>query len=291
MLSRWKGSGMKADLRAAADVFQVDVGALRRQWGSQGEDSGSATDSVDPRYYYEYYSRSEIQDALYHYAAGRCFQAGDTEGHFRLEKLRDIPSLAAFFASTNAEWRGFECTRSIYEPLENQLVACDIGMVIDFSRSDYTSAVELAQVLMTLLRKYDVFCFAKFDGNEALEIVIPAETLPQQVDGQATTLQMSQIASGLNRGFRRMPEVSGNDCLLIVQPYGYTRPAYSVNQETGLACVVLMPEDLQSFSLEQAKSDRVSVSASWLDVPANSTLQAQRLLKYALSPNWHPTSD
>ena len=129
----------------------------------------------------------------------------------------------------------------------------------------------------------------QFDGNEALELTIPAETLPKQVDGQETALQMHQIASGLNRGFRRMPEVSGNDCILIIQPYGYTRPAYSLNPKTGLACVILMPEDLQGFSPECAKPDRVSVNKSWLHIPPHAPLQVQRLLKYALSPNWQPT--
>ncbi|MFC1714983.1 hypothetical protein ACFL6S_15045 [Candidatus Poribacteria bacterium] len=295
MLGRWKSSGMKIDLKAAADVFQVDVVELQHQWRSRSGDDEHSMDlmgvHVDPAYHYEYYSRNEIQEAFYHYAAGRCFPVQGAKGHFRLQEPSDIPPLAAFFASSNAKWRGFECTRGIYDPLEDQLVACDIGMVIDFSRSDYVSAVELAQALMTVLQKYDVFCFAKFDGNEALEIVIPAETMPKQVDGQPTALQMVQIASGLSRGFRRMPEVSGNDCLLMIQPYGYTRPVYSINQETGLACAVLMLEDLQDFSPECAEPINVSVNKSWLDIPAHAALQAQRFMKYALSPNWHPASD
>ena len=293
MLSRWKSSGMEIDLKAAADVFEVDVVELQYQWRLQSQDDDRPIDQVDihvdPAYHYEYYSRSEIQEAFYHYAAGRCFLVQGAKGHFRLQEPSGIPPLAAFFASSNAKWRGFECTRGIYDPLENQLAACDVGMVIDFSRSDYVSAVELAQALMSVLQKYDVFCFAKFDGNEALEIIIPAETLPKQVDGQTTALQMNQIASGLNRGFRRMPEVSGNDCLLIIQPYGYTRPAYSINQETGLACVVLIWEDLQDFSTEYAVPSHVSVNRSWSHVPADAALQAQRFLKYALSPDWYPT--
>lgn len=295
MLSRWRSAGMKIDLKAAADVFEVDVVELQHQWRSQSGDDRHPMDlmdiHVDPAYHYEYYSRSEIQESLYHYAAGRCLQAPGAKGHFRLQEPSDIPPLAAFFASSNAKWRGFECTRGMYDPLEGQLAACDIGMVIDFSRSDCVSAVELTQILMTILQKYSVFCFAKFDGNEALEIVLPAETLPKQVDGQATALQMHQIASGLNRGFRRMPEVSGNDCLLIIQPYGYTRPAYSINQETGLACAVLMSDDLQDFSPESADPAIVSVSRAWLDAPADAALQAQRFLKYALSPDWRPVSD
>jgi hypothetical protein len=162
-------------------------------------------------------------------------------------------------------------------------------MEIDFSRSDYVSAVELAEVLMAVLQKYEVFCFAKFDGNEMLEIVIPSEALPRTVDGQLTALQMHQIASGLNRGFRKMPEVSGNDCILVIQPYGYTRSAYSLNPETGLACVVLMPEDLSDFSPENTNPVQVSVNSSWLNIPDDAPLQAQRFLKYALSTKWEPS--
>jgi len=283
-LKRWKNSGMTIDLSAAADVFSVDAEELEHRW--QSED---VVGEISSEYHHEYYSRAEIQEAFHHYSAGRCFRVPGSKSHFRLEEMEDIPLLAAFFESSRANWRGFECTRGIYSPTDNTIVACDIGMEIDFSRSDYTSAVELAHALTAVLRKYEVFCFVKFDGNEALEIVIPAEALPKQVDGQATALQINQIASGLNRGFRHIPEVDGNDCALIIHPYGYTRPAYSLNLETGLACIVLADDDLQEFSPEQAEPDRVLVSKNWLDIPQNAPLQAQRFLKYALSHNWQPT--
>jgi hypothetical protein len=294
MLKRWDGAGLKTDLRAAADVFELDVAELRRQWRSPDRQptrspsvKGDNDRHPDP-YHYEYYFRSEIQEMFYSHAAGRCFRVVASKAHFRLQQPSDIPLLAAYFESSNADWRGFECTRGIYNRTDNQIAMCDIGMEIDFSRSDYVSAVELAETLVTVLQKYEVFCFARFDGNEILEVIIPAEALPEQVDGQKTALQMHQIASGLNRGFRLMPEVSGNDCILIIQPYGYTRPAYSLNPKTGLACIVLLPEDLQAFSPEHAVPARVSVNRSWLDIPPHARLQTQRFLKYALSPNWQP---
>lgn len=292
MLKRWKDTGVRIDLQAAADVFKVDIIELRCRWGAISSDIDHSYDMADadfdPSYHYRYYSRSEIQEALYQYAAGRCFSVYKSESHFRLQEPSDIPPLAALFASSNAKWSGFKCTRGLYDFMDNQIAACDIEMVIDFSRSDHTSAIELAQILTGVLQRYDVFCFAKFDGDEALEIVIPAEALPKQVDGQATALQINQIATGLNRGFRRIPEVRGNDCLLDIHPYGYTRPAYSINQQTGLACVVLMREELQKFSPENAKPIDASVGKAWLDIPENAALQAQRFLKYALSPKWHP---
>jgi len=295
MLEHWKSAGLEVDLRAAADVFEVDAVELRRHWQHQsGIDEEHPVLRLPGRYsriipMIEYYSRTEVQEGFYGYSAGRCFRAPGPRSHFRLQQSSDIPPLAASFESSNKKWRGFECTRGIYNPIDNQIAVCDIGMEIDFSRSDYVSAVELAEVLMAVLQKYEVFCFAKFDGNEILEIVIPSEALPRTVDGQLTALQMHQIASGLNRGFRKMPEVSGNDCILVIQPYGYTRPVYSLNPETGLACVVLMPEDLSSFSPENTNPAQVPVNSSWLDIPDDAPLQAQRFLKYALSPKWEPT--
>jgi hypothetical protein len=294
MLEHWKSAGLKVDLRAAADVFEVDAVALHRHWKRQnGTDEERPAPGLPGRQsritpMIEYYSRTKVQEALYRYAAGRCFRAPGSRSHFRLQQPSDIPPLAAFFESSNKKWRGFECTRSIYSPMDNQMVACDIGMEIDFSRSDHVSAAELAEVLMAVLQKYEVFCFAKFDGNEILEIVIPAEAMPRTVDGQLTALQMHQIASGLNRGFRKMPEVSGNDCILVIQPYGYTRPAYSLNPETGAACVILMQDDLGDFSPENTNPAQVSVNSSWLDIPDDAPLQAQRFLKYALSAKWQP---
>jgi len=282
MLKRWQSTGLRIDLKAAAEVFEVDVEELTHQWQNAERDRRPAP------YHYGYYSRSEVQKMFYKSTTLRCFRVARSKAHFRLQQPSDIPLLAAYFESSDANWRGFECTRARYDPVDNQIAACDIGMEIDFSRSDHVSAAELAQTLMAVLQKYGVFCFAKYDGDEILEIIIPAEALPKQIDGRATALQMHQIASGLNRGFRRMPEVSGNDCILIIQPYGYTRPAYSLNPKTGLACIVLMSEDLQDFSPEHAEPARISVSKLWLHVPADAPLEAQRFLKYALSPKWRP---
>jgi hypothetical protein len=146
----------------------------------------------------------------------------------------------------------------------------------------------MVQVIISVLQKYEVFCFVKFDGNQVLEIIIPTSALPELLDGQATAFQMSQIASGLSRGLRSMSVVRRNDCILTVQAYGHTRPAYSINPETGLACIVITPEDLQKFTPEEAEIDQVWVNKKWFDIPANAKLQSQRLLKYVLSPDWLP---
>ena len=236
----------------------------------------------------EYYSRSDIQEIFYRYASGRRFRVAIQEAHFRLQKSSDIPLLEAYFESSET-WRGFECTRARYNLIDNTIAACDIGIEIDFSESDYTSAVELAQKLIAVLKKHEIFCYLKFDGDKMLEIIIPAEALPTQIDGQQTAIRIHQITSGLNRGFRKIKEVSESCCNLTIPPYGYTKPAYSINPETGLACVILMQSDLQDFSPEYANPAYVSINKSWIDVPTEAPLQTQRFLKYVLSPSWQPT--
>jgi len=244
-------------------------------------------------------SRSEIQEMFYRYASGRRFRVATSDIHFRLKKPSDVPLLATHFESSEQNWGGFESTRAKYNLTDNTITACDITMVIDFSQSDYASAAELAQTLIGVLQKYEIFCYLKFNGDKELELVIPAEALPQQIDGQKTVFKMHQISSGLNRGFRKIQEVIENDCCLIIPPYGYTSPAYSLNPGTGLVCVVLMPEDLRDFSPEDAHPNSVSIKTSrneverrsgfsWLDVPEKAALQSQRFLKYVLSPNWQP---
>jgi len=236
----------------------------------------------------EYYSRSDIQEIFYRYASGRRFRVGTQETHFRLQQPSDVPLLAADFESSEENWRGFECTRARYNLIDNTIAVCDIGIEIDFAESDYTSAVKLAQKLMAVLKKHEIFCYLKFNGDKMLELIIPAEALPQQIDGQQTALRIHQITSGLNRGFRKIKEVIENPCRLVIPSYGYTKPAYSLNSETGLASIILMPEDLQDFSPEYANPAYVSINKSWFDIPAKAQLQAQRFLKYALSPNWQP---
>ena len=254
----------------------------------------------------EYYSRSDIQEIFYRYASGRRFRVGTQETHFRLQQPSDVLLLQAHFESSEKNlpsseakgWHGFECTRAKYNFIDNTITACDIGIEIDFAESDYTSAVKLAQKLMAVLSEHEIFCFLKCDGDKMLELIIPAEALPMEIDGQKTALKIHQITSGLNSGFRKIKEVRENACRLIIPPYGYTKPAYSLNPETGLASIILMPEDLQDFSSGRAKSNgrfrltanpaSVSINKSWFEIPAKAPLQAQRFLKYALSPNWQP---
>ena len=283
MLRRWEDAGMKIDLKAAAAVCEVDIEELEGKYKNQ------VSECIETKFFEKtWFLDSEIQEVFYNYANGRRFRIAGSEVHFRLQQPSDIPLLWAHFKSLGKNWSGLKCTRAKYNLIDNTISACDIAIEIDFSRSDYTSAVELAQTLVTVLKKHEIFCYLKFNGDEILELTIPAEALPQQIDGQATALKMHQITSGLNRGFRKMPEVSGNDCCLIIQPYGYTRPAYSLNPKTGLACVILMPEELHHFSPECANPDLVSINKSWFDVPAEAPLQTQRFLKYALSRNWQP---
>ncbi|MBD3182965.1 hypothetical protein GF312_11790 [Candidatus Poribacteria bacterium] len=279
MLNNWKDAGRRVDLKAAADVFSVNFIELQKQWHrSPGEDGIS------------YYQRTEIQDAIFNYSAGRFLRASPQKSHYILQKTEDIPVLEAIFKSQNPKWKGFQCTRGIYNPADRLLIACDIGIEIDFSRSDYESAVELTQILTNLLLRYEVFCFIKYDGTNILEIVIPAEALPKQLDGQPTALQMNQLASGLNSGLRKIPQVNGNDCIMIINPYGYTRPAYSLNPKTKKACIITMPWNLENFSPEMAKPDQFSVSEEWTRIPHDAVFQAQRFLKYVLSNKWKPVS-
>lgn len=182
MLERWEKSGMKIDLKAAAEVFEVDAEELKHQWQSQNiVDNHLPIPNLD-----EYYSRYEIQEVFYRYANGRHFRIAPSKAHFRLQQPSDIPLPWTYFKLKDAKWRGFECTRARYNLVDNTISACDIGIEIDFSRSDYTSAVELGQILVAVLKKHEIFCFIKFDGDEILELIIPAEALPQQIDGQQT---------------------------------------------------------------------------------------------------------
>jgi len=281
LLNRWKNAGMEIDLKAASDVFEVNPLELQIRWQAQFTEQ-----KIHPAYKYLYYSRTEIQEAFFHYAQGRCFSTKD--GYFRIQQPSDIPLLAAYF-DLNTKSRGFQCTKAIYRESDNQIEGCEIGILIDFSKSDYPSAVEMAHIIISVLQKYQVFCFVKFDGNLALEIIIPPEALPEFLDGQETALQMSQISSGIRRGLRSISAVRRNDCILTIQAYGHTYPAYSVNPETGLACIVFMPDDVQNFSPEQAELDQMSVNKEWFNIPGNVKLQSQRFLKYALSPDWQPT--
>jgi len=292
-----QSEGMKIDLKAAAAVCEVDIEELKGRYRNQVFSKRNQVFSKNlVSECKTWFLDSEIQEVFYHYANGRRFRIADSEAHFRLQQPSDIPLLWAHFKSLEKNlpsseakgWSGLKCTRAKYNLIDNTISACDIAMEIDFSRSDYTSAVELAQTLIAVLKKHQIFCYLKFNGDEILELTIPAEALPQQIDGQATAFKMHQITSGLNRGFRKMPEVSGNDCCLIITPYGYTRPAYSLNPKTGLACVILMPEKLQDFSPECANPALVCINKDCFNVPAEAPLQTQRFLKYALSPNWQP---
>jgi hypothetical protein len=289
MLKRWQDAGSKVDLKSAAEIFNADSAELESRWQRYQDAKETELEvSEGEMQSAEYYSRKDIQKVIYSYSAGRYFRVPESKSHFQLKNPSDIPDLSSFFESANPKWQGFHCTKATYSPLDNRIIGCDIMIEVDFSRSDYTSAIELTQILGIILGKYEVFSYVKFNGDESLEIIIPAEVLPARIDGQQTALQINQITVGLNRGFRLMPEVNGNDCILVIQPYGYIRPIYSLNPETGLSCAIFSYQELVDFSPENTTPDNTSVSDFWIDIPPHAQLQTQRFLKYILSRNWEP---
>ncbi|MBM3212868.1 hypothetical protein FJZ33_11655, partial [Candidatus Poribacteria bacterium] len=113
LLNRWKNAGMEIDLKAASDVFEVNPLELQIRWQAQFTEQ-----KIHPAYRYLYYSRTEIQEAFFHYVQGRCFSTKD--GYFRIQQPSDIPLLAAYF-DLNTKSRGFQCTKAIYRESDNQI--------------------------------------------------------------------------------------------------------------------------------------------------------------------------
>ena len=113
-------------------------------------------------------------------------------------------------------------------------------------------AFQDVSAITSLFERYGVPYQHKFSGHRSLHIVIPGEVLPQGYRGKATRKLAGKLLQWGGSQAHHLPKI--------------TRMPYSLNEDTGLACLPIERGELPSFRPWQANLHLVDVPGTCWDV-------------------------
>jgi hypothetical protein len=218
--------------RMVAQKHQINKGDLQllRQW----------LDMADAL---AYYSRTDVQEAMYSYVQGRCIALEGMDEYVTLNNASDAPALAAYMVGGGTA-PAFRCTNARYNPEDGKMTACDVVIRV---------GGELSRAVALLLRGFDVPSFALYGGNGSLQIVIPFRILEASIDMKLSRLP--SLATALERHLRRMLKDANGIHISIYE--GSTLIPYSLTEDGKQVNLPVKLEDVYKLSSDMARPTAV----------------------------------
>lgn len=241
----------------------------------------------------QYYSRRDIQDAILEFSKSREI-AFNFNGRFG--KRPDILEYANDFRGLIERGiTSFHCSEELWKnPLElrtemtkeemnNLRSGWDLIIDIDSKFLDYSKIA--AKLIISALKFHNVKSIGlKYSGNKGFHIGIPWGAFPEYVGEVKTEVLFPEIARIISQYItefirpKLLEEVGkivtknkyvrGNEKtgdfaeevmpdIILVSPRHLFRAPYSLNEKSGLASIVITPEQLDDFNPGWAKPERV----------------------------------
>ena len=240
----------------AGDVYERTIEAGKAVLEKRHILPGSRTESL-----ISYYSRKDIQQAMYHYAQGRkiCVLRNFRPmfGGSQLRKPEDILPIMAFYS------QDAEIHPSIHGTVSRRnadgMTVCDLVLEVDFKKSRARS-FNLARPIVRLLQKLDVEFRMKFSGNASPHIIIPAEAFPENWRnvGKCRILY-ARLLDFFRTRISSPKTLDGS----FRNPSHFLRMPYSLNENTGLVSLPMKIEDFDRFSWEMARPETAKIMEDW----------------------------
>lgn len=261
-----------------------------------------------------YYSRPEVQNAIFSFSANREVVPRYFEGFGKrpdsLQYDSDIFELAKKGATS------FHCSEELWkDPLKVETgmdakklnearKGWDLLIDIDSKYIDYSKIS--AQQIIRFLNFYGVKNIGlKFSGSKGFHLIVPWKSLPKEINGMKTSDMFPEWArivvqfitesvkkeliekiTELSRpnkyikDFQVSEEVMPD--LILVSPRHLFRMPYSLHEKTALASVVLSEDELKNFQLTDANPMNVKIKNF---MPNSKEGEALKLFVEAL--DWH----
>ena len=238
-----------------------------------------------------YYSKPEVQNALFSFSADREICPRYFEGFGKRPDSFQYPNDIFELAKKGAT--SFHCSEELWkDPLkvetgmsEKQLnelrKGWDLLIDIDSKYIDYSKIA--AQVIINFLKFYGVKNIGiKFSGSKGFHIIIPWKSLPKEINGIKSTDMFPQWArivvqfiidsikkdliekiTDLSRPNRYIKDFQVSEevmpDLILVSPRHLFRMPYSLHEKTALASVVLSEEELKDFQITDANPMKIKI--------------------------------
>ena len=227
---------------------------------------------------YSYYSRRDIQQAMYKYAVGRkiTFLRLFRPQYERIVSPEDILPLALCTLFMRGKyWPSLHGTVSRYGVKGGRI--CDAVIEIDY-KSSWKKCFEMTRPVVNMLRDRGAVFWLKFSGHCSVHVIIPGETL--WIKGfPMDHSKFFRCLSDLVKKTLREPRYLDTS---FHMPTHFLRLAYSVNENTGLVSLPLSADDYDSFNPEQARPERVKPLPGWWSIPKDAPQRMQDFIKHVM---------
>ncbi|MEX0920969.1 MAG: DNA primase small subunit domain-containing protein [Candidatus Pacearchaeota archaeon] len=266
-----------------------------------------------------YYSRKDIQDAIYNFSKNR-----EIAPSFMMRSFGKRPDTFQYsgdiFSLVNKGATSFHCSEEIWEdPLKistdlnreqlNKLrKGWDLLFDIDSKYMDYSKI--LAKIIINILRFYGVKNFGiKFSGSKGFHIIVPWKAFPKEINGVMTSdmfpewpriitqfimnvskkeliekvTDLTKEEFGQNKYIKdfEAPKEVVPDLILVSSRHLFRMP-YSLHEKTSLASVVINPDKIGDFQPKDADPLKIKVRNF---MPEAEEGEATELLREAL--DWY----
>jgi hypothetical protein len=227
---------------------------------------------------FEYYSRTDIQYAMYKYASGRKIT------HLRFfrpnyNKIANPDDVLPLTMNTLFEkgeyWPSLHGTITRYNPTGAKI--SDIVIEVDF-KSNWKTCFDISRPIVEMLKNRGAVFKLKYSGHSSVHIIIPAEGLRHegmQIDHVAFFNRLSTLVKKLLR------EPKYLDTSFHVYDH-YLRLAYSINENTGLVSLPFDPKDFDNFDPISARPDRVMPIQNWWSIPKDASERMREFIGYVM---------
>ncbi|MFQ6043479.1 MAG: hypothetical protein ACE5PV_21705, partial [Candidatus Poribacteria bacterium] len=224
---------------------------------------------------YNYYSRSDIQRAMFEYARGRKITV---LRHFRalypeIKEPEDILYISLYHAERSNLWPSLH--GQISRKLESGEQVCDFVIEIDYKRS-WETCFRATRPIIEMFLDFDLHACVKFSGHCSAHVIIPGETFPIDKRNSHIRSQLMQFVSSVVKHAAKLDRS-------FTSPAHFLRLAYSINEKTGLVSLPIRLEEFDNFSWQEAKLENVKVIDDWWGmVPADTQERMSEFLQFAL---------
>jgi len=227
---------------------------------------------------YDYYSRVDIQQAMFRYASGRKIT------HLRLfrpqyDRLTNPDDILPLTMNTLFErgeyWPSLHGTITRYSPTGAKL--SDVVMEVDF-KANWKTCFDISRPIVEMLKNRGAFFKLKYSGHSSVHIIIPAETLRYeggQVDHVAFFNRLSTLVKKL------LKEPKYLDTSFHVFDH-YLRLAYSINENTGLVSLPFEVKDFDNFDPIMARPEKVTPMQNWWSIPKDASERTREFISYVM---------
>lgn len=229
---------------------------------------------------YDYYSRRDIQQAMFRYAAGRqitFLKLFRPQYNSIVSSEHILPLILCILPIRSQHWPSLHGTVS---KAVGRGQICDVVIEVDY-KSSWKKCFEMTRPIVDMLRDKGAVFRLKFSGNCSVHIIIPGELLRLQ----GIPVDHSKFFRYLSEAVKKCLKEPRYLDTSFHMPHHFLRLAYSVNENTGLVSLPFEVRDYDRFNPSQADPKNVRPLPGWWSFPKDAERRMEDFIKSVMRGN------